>query len=83
MFCEPCLEKRGVEVPATQERYECGPLCENCRQSESEAAHERMLSEYYGSSSPQSLTERYQADAQVKREQRSMIAHDNLMDRVG
>lgn len=76
-FCEQC-EAEGIEgVPAEYELdswgFDSGGggfLCDNCATSMAEAQHERMLEAYYGSASPQSIAEQYDAAAKQKREQR-------------
>lgn len=40
--------------------------CDRCRDNRSEAAHESMLSDYYGGSSPQTLDEQQAAARNLK-----------------
>lgn len=68
ILCEKCIED-GREITATEDEFG-SVLCENCRTSEAEAAHERMLEDYYGGSGPVTLNERSQAEAAIKRSQR-------------
>lgn len=76
-FCERCAENEETPVPAEYEMDATGPgsggggfLCDNCATNLAEAAHERMLENYYGGSQPVTLDEQYQAAAKLKREQR-------------
>ena len=63
-FCETCAENGDVSVYAEHEldggsegSGGGGFLCDNCFTNAAEAAHERMLSDYYGGSGAQSITE--------------------------
>lgn len=68
--CERC-EERDVIREATY--VENGwSLCDDCRDTEAEAAHERMLSDYYGGSAPVTMDEQYQAAAKQRRELRRL-----------
>ena len=69
MNCEHCEEKhdRIREATYTDNGY---ALCDDCLTNAAEAAHERMLADYYGGSGPVTLNEQYQAAAQMKRGQR-------------
>lgn len=70
MICERCEERRTERDPKVDGTYreEFGRvLCDDCMDSLSEAAYERMLDRYYGSDSPQTITESYQQAAAVKR----------------
>lgn len=67
-FCEQCAEETEIPVPAEYELDSWGDgsggggfLCDNCATNMAEAAHERKLEAYYGSSSPQSIAELYDA----------------------
>lgn len=74
-FCEHCDDHGHDNVPAEYELDSCGEgsggggfLCDNCATNMAEAAHERMLENYYGASTPQTLQEQYDAAAKQKRE---------------
>lgn len=57
--CETC-EENGIERAGEERGLWVGDgpvLCDDCHTSEAEAAHERMLEDYYGGSGPQSITE--------------------------
>ena len=76
-FCERCEETKDAPVPAEHELDAWGDgsggggfVCDNCLSSLSEAAHERMLEDYYGGSGPVTLQEQYDAAAAIKRSQR-------------
>ncbi len=76
-FCERCAEREEAPVPAEYELDSWGVdsggggfLCGNCYTNECEAAHERMLSDYYGGSGPQSINEQYQAAVRERAELR-------------
>lgn len=66
-ICTRC-DERGEYTLATRERWG-EPYCEDCDQNANEAAYERSLSDYYGSSSPQTAKERAEVDEfdQVRR----------------
>ena len=75
--CEDCAERGREDVPAEHEMDSCGDgsggggfLCDNCYSSRGEAAHERMLEDYYGGSGAVTLQEQYDAAAAIKRSQR-------------
>jgi hypothetical protein len=69
-FCEGrCAEHEAEPVPAEYE-WLGGYLCDGCMTNEAEAAHERMLEDYYGASSPQTLSEQYQQDTREKKRDR-------------
>lgn len=75
--CERCDENDKPDVPAEYELDASGPdtggggfVCDDCYTSMAEAAHERMLSNFYGGSSPQTITEQYHAAAEQRRELR-------------
>ncbi len=68
--CEKCIE--DIEVPRAgtyREEYQ-QVLCDSCCDSQSEAAYERMLSDYYGGSDPVTIAEQSASAAAVKRSQR-------------
>jgi hypothetical protein len=69
MNCERCEERhdRIREATYTEHGY---ALCDDCVSDEAEAAHERMLSDYYGGSGPVTIQERYNEAAQQRRELR-------------
>lgn len=50
-FCEPCQEKRGIDVPG-QDYGDGWTLCDNCRDEASERAWENFCSDYYGGEGP-------------------------------
>lgn len=73
--CEPCNDGHlpcdncdGERRGTADETGEV--LCESCATSRAEAAHERMLEDYYGGSGPVTLDEHYQAAAAQRRELR-------------
>ncbi len=68
MNCQTC-EERGKTVPATSFDGLMA-LCRNCEVNEAEAAHERMLEDYYGGSGPVTLNERYQEAVKERAELR-------------
>lgn len=75
-FCERC-EEDGETVPAEYEldaRYDGsgggGFLCDNCATNMAEAAYERKLDAYYGSSAPQTVQEHYDAAVKQREELR-------------
>jgi hypothetical protein len=55
--CEDCLEAGDEVDPADPETGYCARHTEQ----RNEAAHERMLADFYGGSSPQSIAEQYRA----------------------
>lgn len=69
MNCERCEEKHDRIREATYVEHGWA-LCDDCLTTESEAAHERMLEDYYGGSGPVTVQEQYDAAAKVKRENR-------------
>lgn len=66
-WCEKCAEDAEENDPPVPAEYELdswgdgsgggGFLCDNCATNMAEAAHERKLERFYGSSSPQSISE--------------------------
>jgi hypothetical protein len=68
--CERCIEKHDREREGTPQDYTGEVLCDDCRDTLAEAAHERFLEDYYGGSGPVTIQEQYDAAAKVKREQR-------------
>lgn len=64
--CDTCDGKRrGTFNDVTGE-----VTCEDCEQARAEAAHERMMEDYYGGSGPQTINEQYQAAVRQRRELR-------------
>lgn len=47
-------------------------ICDDCTQNQAEAAHERMLSDFYGGSGPVTMDERMSAAAKVDRDLRRL-----------
>ncbi len=71
MNCLHC-EENGKEAPGTMDDYGInGPYCDDCWSNQAEIAHERMLNDYYGGSSPVTLQEQYYAAVQQRRDLRS------------
>ncbi len=69
MNCERCEERhdRIREATYTEHGY---ALCDDCLSSESEAAHERMLDDFYGGSGPVTIHEQQAAADQQRRDLR-------------
>lgn len=66
MNCERCEERHDRIREGKPQEFTDVILCDDCVSDESEAAHERMLENYYGSSSPQTIHE-HCADADRQR----------------
>lgn len=67
-FCEKCSDDGREDVPAEYELDSCGDgsggggfLCDNCATNMAEAAHERMLEDFYGGGGPVTINEQHQA----------------------
>lgn len=58
-ICAACDED-GIITLATEERFGIW-LCASCATAEDEAAYERMLADYYGGASAQTVNEQSQA----------------------
>ncbi len=71
MECERCIE-REEHPPEGTERENGAVLCDDCCDRESEAAHERMLENYYGGSGPVTVQEHYDAAVKERRELRRL-----------
>lgn len=76
-FCEHCADHGREDVPAEYEldaRYDGsgggGYLCDNCYSNRAEAAHERMLENFYGGSGPVTITEQCDAAMQQRNDLR-------------
>lgn len=77
--CELSLpECEGEATTTAEDDGETFPVCESClarwnrdtrnrEENAAEAAHERMVENFYGSSSPQSIQEQYDAAVEQKR----------------
>lgn len=67
-ICARCDENGRITLATEEHMGE--HYCSNCLSTMAEAAHERMIEDFYGGSSPQSINEQYQAAARDRRELR-------------
>lgn len=67
--CERCEDRYDRERPG-EVRENGEVLCDDCRDTLAEQAHEAWLESYYGGSSPQTVREQYDAAVQQRRDVR-------------
>jgi hypothetical protein len=65
-LCERCLED-GIQKSGTVDEFGNGPWCDDCRSSQAEAAHERMLEDFYGGCGPVTIHEQCAAADKQRR----------------
>jgi hypothetical protein len=66
IFCELEIKGEPFDVNDYDEPF-CSKSCvEDCRDREAESAHDRMVEDFYGGSSPQTLDEQMEAARRLK-----------------
>lgn len=70
MNCERCEERHDRIREGQKQDFTDDILCDDCVSDVAEAAHERMLSDYYGGSGPVTIAEQCLAAYAQRRELR-------------